>query len=185
MTGSLADVIVPGVPKGYFAATEATRAWAAKLNRAQRRTGRPCKIGYSHISSGHHDVDGCYRSFGGAQVFSAWCECGQFRYDGDESGRRIAVKAHKAWAALTALDIVTLYWSTGDRDGREFVIVAVDGYRITLEDVEWSSERFTVDRAQVDPAGRSWRPLSCQHPRYCRRSTDGACMHYGCEEGRS
>lgn len=185
----LAHVVIPGLPKLTNTALapssfERTR-WAERLNRAVNRTGRPCKIGYSHGSAGHYDADGCFRVFGGPMIFSAWCACGQFRYDGvDEQGRRAAVKAHKAWVALGINDVVTYYGPVAAQHGREFVITAVDGHQLSLEDVEWGNIHLTgVDRAAIESAGRSWRPITCGHPRYTRHSMDGRCMTYGCNEG--
>jgi hypothetical protein len=179
---TLADRIIVGLPKGAFGhANFRAQLWAEALNRAQRRTGKPCRVRYSRASSGHYDVDGCFRPFGGAMIFSAWCDCGQFTYHGEEDLRRYAVKAHKAWIALTVNDVVRLHWSRDEWDGREFVIIATDGHRLTLEDVDWGDKRLVVDRAQVDPAGRRWVKVSCGHPRYTRRARDGRCMTYGCE----
>jgi len=53
------------------------------------------KIGYAHGSTGNYDADGVFRAFGGPMIFSAWCSCENFRYDGDEDGRRIAVSNHR------------------------------------------------------------------------------------------
>lgn len=54
------------------------------------------KIGYTHGTAGNYDGDGVFRPFGGPMIFSAWCSCGDFRYDGDEAGRRFAIRGHKA-----------------------------------------------------------------------------------------
>lgn len=179
---SLADVIIPGLPKdvprnGHPAGRW---RWATALNRAQGRTGKPCKTQYSHGSSGYRDADGIEHYFGGSMIFSAWCACGQFRYHGHEEGRRFAVRAHKTWMALTTNDVVTLHWSRPELDGHEFVILAVNGHRITLEDTAWGDVRVVVDRAQIDSTGRRWVDKNCWHQRYLRRALDGRCMAYGC-----
>lgn len=179
---TLADRIIVGLPKGAFGhANFRAQLWAEALNRAQRRTGKPCRVQYVHASTGTKNWDGKQYLFGGPMIFSAWCDCGQFAYHGEEDLRRYAVKAHKAWIALAANDVVRLHWSRDEWDGREFVIIATDGHRLTLEDVDWGDTRLVVDRAQVDPAGRRWTEVSCGHPRYTRRASDGRCMTYGCE----
>lgn len=186
MAASLADVIVPGLPKlattALAPASFEREVWADALNRAQTDTGKPCKIQYSHGTPGGMSEDGKHYWFGGSMIYHAWCACGRFRFHGEEQPRRYAIKAHRAWVALGVLDIVRLHWSTSDLNRAEFVIVATDGDQLTLEDVEWGDRHTTVHRAQVEPAGRSWAALTCGHPRYCRRSTDGACMHYDCKE---
>lgn len=57
------------------------------------------KIGYVHGSvpvkgTERYAIDGRLVA-NYSMLFSAWCSCGQFRYDGEEMGRRAAVKRHK------------------------------------------------------------------------------------------
>lgn len=158
------------------------RIWAERVNRAVTYTGKPCKVSYSHGSTGHYDADGCFRSFGGPMIFSAWCACGRFRYHGDsETGRRNAIKAHKTWVTLGVNDVVTDCDRRSQHYGCEFVITAADGDLLTLEDVQWGDVRLSdVHRAFVESAGRNWVAVTCGHPRYHRRSSDGRCMTYGC-----
>lgn len=182
----LENVIIPGLPKladAAFAAPSFERQqWADRINRAQRATGKPCKVGYSHGSAGRHDAHGVFRPFGGPMIFSAWCACGQFRYDGDETGRRAAVKAHKAWVGLAVNDVVIYHGP--EHTGAEFVItsVAANG-RLSLRDVAWGNVQLTgVQRAFIESAGRRWAEKSCACPEHYRRSTDGRCAAYDCKE---
>ena len=182
----LAHTIIPGLPKlartALAPASFERDQWAARLNRAQG-TGKPCKVSYSHRSLGHYDVDGYFREFGGPMLFSAWCECGRFRYHGEEIGRRYAVKAHKAWVALGVNDVVTYHGSQVQHHDREFVITAVKSDRLSMMDVEWGDISLrNVHRASIEATERHWTSINCGHPRCTRRSSDGKCMTYGCTD---
>lgn len=184
MTGrDLADVIIVGLPKlegGVLGPlTREGLVQARRLNRAQGFTGQPCTISYTHGSTGHDD-DGAVCGFGGPMVFSAWCACGRFRYDGDESSRRAAVTAHLRWTKLTIDDVVTFHGP--HHQGREFVITAVhEDDSLSLEDVDWGDIQLSrANRAYVESAGRSWLPHTCDCPHYMRRVCDGSCAHYYC-----
>lgn len=181
----LADIIIPGLPKLARTALAPASAerdrWADRLNRAQGYSGKPCKIQYSHGSTGHYDVDGCFRPFGGPMLFSAWCECGRFRFHGVTEGeRRNAVRAHKTWTALGADDVVTCHG--GRCKGAEFVITAVNADdTVDLNDVAWGNVTLRgVNRAYLESAGRRWLPRACECPRHMRRSSDGSCSNYDC-----
>lgn len=180
----LGDLIIPGLPKLEGGALGPS-SWdeivkSKRLNRAQRATGKPCKIQYSHGSTGHYDVDGCFRPFGGAMVFSAWCACGRFSYHGEELGRRAAVKAHQRWASLGVLDVVTFHGP--GHTGQEFVITEVyEDDTLTLRDVAWGDVQLVrINRAYLEEAGRRWVQTTCDCPSYTRRSQDGICTHYYC-----
>jgi len=65
--------------------------------------------------------------------------------------------------------------------GKEFVVLAVAGNMLTLEDTEWGSVRLTnVHRTFFEHAGRRWLPRVCTCARYMRRESDGRCMNYHC-----
>lgn len=185
---SLADVIIPGLPKlastALAPASAQRERWANRLNRAQGHTGKPCKIQYSHGSTGHYDIDGCFRPFGGPMLFSAWCACGRFRYHGEEQGRRYAVKAHKSWTALGVDDVVTYHGE--QHASAEFVITAVNADdTVDLSDTAWGNTVLRdVNRAYLESAGRQWVARTCDCPRYLRRALDGSCSNYNCPASR-
>lgn len=180
----LGNLIIPGLPK-LEGGTLGPSRWpdivqAKRLNRAQRYTGKPCKLQYSHGSCGHFDVDGCFRPFGGFMLFEAWCACGRFRYQGEELGRRVAIREHQRWARLGALDVVTFHGPA--YTGQEFVITEAHADdTLTMRDVAWGDIRLVrINRAYVEPAGRRWVGATCDCPSYTRRSLDGTCANYHC-----
>jgi hypothetical protein len=148
---------------------------------AQGATGRPCRVNTNHQAARSNYA----LLFGVAVIFTAWCDCGRFRfYGGDEDDRARAIGDHLAWARLARNDIAVRIAPESWWDGREFVVTAVseDGVSVSVEDLTGDVLMEGVPAASFSPAGRQWVDTTCTHARRHRNWANGTCLVFRCGE---